>query len=82
MSPTKLSKVNHRKHVIGELRGIRVLGGDDVQIEDWTLDVFEWKLLVVKEVDQKLVQKDEWEISDVQRLWVAEMLVATMCVRL
>jgi len=83
MSPTRLSKVNHRKHVVGELRGIRVLDGDDVQTEDCTLGVFEEKLLaLVKEVDQKMVQQDEWEISVVQRQWVAEKLVATMCVRL
>ena len=31
--------------MVGELRGIRVLGGDDVQTEDWTLGVFEGKLL-------------------------------------
>ena len=85
MSPTRLSKVNHRKHVVGELRGIRGLGGDDVQTEDWTLGVFEEKLLardisesvkrenqmrlnvLAKEVDQKMVQRDELEISDVQR---------------
>ena len=70
--------------MVGELRGIRVLGGDDVQTEDWTLDVFEGKLLagdisvvckkpdeklnvLVKEVKQKMVQKDGWGISDVQR---------------
>jgi len=82
MSPRRLSKVNHRKHVVGELRGIRVLVGGDVQTEDWTLGVFVGKLLVVKEVKQKMVQKDGWEISDVQRLWVAEMIVATMCVGL
>jgi hypothetical protein len=45
MTPTRLSKVNHRKHVVGELRGTRVLDGDDVQTEDWTLGVFGWKLL-------------------------------------
>ena len=85
MSLTRLSKVNHRKHVVGELRGIRVLGGDDVQTEDWTLGVFEGKLLardisesamcenqirlnvLAKEAVQKMVQKDELEISDVQR---------------
>ena len=85
MSLTRLSKVNHRKHVVGELRGIRVLGGDDVQTEDWTLGVFEGKLLardisesamcenqirlnvLAKEAVQKMVQKDGWEISDVQR---------------
>ena len=83
MSPRRLSKVNHRRHVVGELRGIRVLGGDDVQTEDWTLGVFEGKLLardisvvygkpdeklniLLKEVKQKMVQKDGWEISDVQ----------------
>ena len=83
MSPERLSKVNHRRHVVGELRGIRVLGGDDVQTEDWTLGVFEGKLLardisvvcgkpdeklniLLKEVKQKMVQKDGWEISDVQ----------------
>ena len=41
MNPKRLSKVNHRKHAIGELRGIRVLGGDDVLNEDWALRVFE-----------------------------------------
>jgi len=56
MTPSRLSKVNHRKHVVEELCGIRVLGGDDVQTEDWALSVFEGKLLVVKEVDQKMVQ--------------------------
>ena len=45
MTPRRLSKVNHRKHVVGELRGIRVLGGDDVQTEDWILGVFEVKSL-------------------------------------
>ena len=45
MTPARLSKVNHRKHVVGELCGIRVLYGDDVQTEDWTLAVFERKLL-------------------------------------
>jgi hypothetical protein len=45
MTPRRLSKVNHRKHVVGELRGIRVLGGDDEQTEDCALGVFEGKLL-------------------------------------
>ena len=31
--------------MVGELCGIRVLYGDDVQTEDWTLAVFERKLL-------------------------------------
>lgn len=45
MNPTRLSKVNHQKHAIEELRGIRVLDGGDVQIEDWALSVFEEKML-------------------------------------
>ena len=45
MTLRRLSKVNHRKHVVGELRGIRVLGDDDVQTEDWALGVFEGRLL-------------------------------------
>ena len=47
MIPRRLSKVNHRKHVIGELRGIPVLDGDDVQAEDWALGVFGGKLLAI-----------------------------------
>jgi hypothetical protein len=42
-------------HVIWGLRGIRVLGGDDVQDEDWALSVFEWKVLKTV-VDQWMVQ--------------------------
>jgi hypothetical protein len=45
MTPRRLSKVNHQRHVIGELRGIRVLGGDDVQTEDWASGVYEGKML-------------------------------------
>lgn len=72
MTPRRLSKVNHQKHVVGELRGIRVLGDDDAQTEDWALSVFEGKLLarkmsvcvrarwklnvLVKEVDEKMIQ--------------------------
>lgn len=48
MTPRRLSKVNHQKHVVGELRGIRVLGDDDAQTEDWALSVFEGKLLARK----------------------------------
>jgi len=80
MTPRRLSKVNHRRHVVGELRGTRVLGGDDVQTADWASGVYEGKMLVVKEVDQKTVQTDEWEILDVQRQWEAGVIVATKCV--
>ena len=44
MIPRKLSKVNHRRHVVEELRGIRVLDGDDVQTEDWASGVYEGKM--------------------------------------
>jgi hypothetical protein len=47
MIPRRLSKVNHRKHAIGGLRGIRVLCGDDVQIGDWALSVFEGKMMML-----------------------------------
>jgi len=57
MIPRRLSKVNHRKHGIEELLGIRVLGGDDVQNEDLTLSVFDLKVLrVAKEFDRWIVQ--------------------------
>lgn len=51
MNPKTLSKVNHRKHVVGELRGIRVLGGDDVQSEDCVWSVFEEEMLMVEARD-------------------------------
>jgi len=50
MIPRRLSKVNHQMHAIGGLRGIRVLGGDDVQDEDWVLSVFGEKALRTRDM--------------------------------
>ena len=58
MIPRRLSKVNHRKRVDGELRGIRVLSGDDVQTEDWALSVFEGKLFAR---DMSVCMKARWK---------------------
>lgn len=56
-----------RKHVFGELRSIRMWGGDNMQTEDWTLGVFKGKMLTTTSIHQYWYSNEKKDVTVCQQ---------------